>query len=47
MLAIMLSDKQDWNSKLESHTDNVGADAANLKLSEEQSKSVANYLLSN
>jgi outer membrane protein OmpA-like peptidoglycan-associated protein len=46
MLAIMLSDKQDWNLKLEGHTDNVGDDAANLKLSEEQSTSVVNYLLS-
>ncbi len=47
MLAIMLSDKHDWNLKLEGHTDNVGDDAANLKLSEERSSSVANYLLSN
>jgi outer membrane protein OmpA-like peptidoglycan-associated protein len=46
MLAIMLSDKQDWNLKLEGHTDNVGDDASNLKLSEERSTSVVNYLLS-
>ena len=43
MLAIMLSDKQDWNLKLEGHTDNVGDNAANLKLSEEQSTSVVNW----
>jgi OOP family OmpA-OmpF porin len=45
-LAIMLNDKQDWNLKLEGHTDNVGDDAANLKLSEERETSVANYLIS-
>jgi outer membrane protein OmpA-like peptidoglycan-associated protein len=47
MHASMLSDEQDWNLKLEGHTENVGDDAANLKLSEERSTSVANYLLSN
>jgi outer membrane protein OmpA-like peptidoglycan-associated protein len=46
MLTIMLNDKQDWNLKLEGHTDNVGDDAANLKLSEERSTSVASYLIS-
>jgi outer membrane protein OmpA-like peptidoglycan-associated protein len=47
MLAIMFSDKHDGNLKLEGHTFKVGDDAANLKLSEERSISVANYLLSN
>jgi outer membrane protein OmpA-like peptidoglycan-associated protein len=43
MLAIMLSAKQDWNLKVEGHTDNVGDDATSLKLSEERSTSVANW----
>lgn len=46
MLAIMLNDKPDWNLKLEGHTDNVGDENANLKLSEERSSAVANYLIS-
>jgi type IX secretion system PorP/SprF family membrane protein len=46
MLAIMLNDKPDWNLKLEGHTDNVGDEAANLKLSEDRSMAVADYLIS-
>jgi outer membrane protein OmpA-like peptidoglycan-associated protein len=44
MLALILKEKSDWNLLLEGHTDNVGEEEANLKLSEERAKAVALYL---
>jgi outer membrane protein OmpA-like peptidoglycan-associated protein len=45
MLAMMLEDKSDWNLSLEGHTDNVGEDNSNMKLSEDRAKAVSNYLI--
>jgi len=45
MLAMMLEDKADWNLLLEGHTDNVGDDNSNMKLSEDRARAVANYLM--
>jgi outer membrane protein OmpA-like peptidoglycan-associated protein len=45
MLAMMLEEKADWNLSLEGHTDNVGDDNSNLKLSEDRAKAVSAYLL--
>jgi OOP family OmpA-OmpF porin len=41
----MLEDKADWNLLLEGHTDNVGDDNSNMKLSEDRAKAVSNYLI--
>jgi type IX secretion system PorP/SprF family membrane protein len=45
MLAMMLEEKSDWNLLLEGHTDNVGEDNSNMKLSEDRAKAVSNYLI--
>jgi type IX secretion system PorP/SprF family membrane protein len=45
MLALMLQEKSDWNLLLEGHTDNVGDDATNMKLSQERAQAVSNYLM--
>lgn len=43
-LADLLVKKEDWKIQISGHTDNVGNDAANMKLSEKRAKAVANYL---
>ena len=43
-LADLLIKKEDWKIQISGHTDNVGNDAANMKLSEKRAKAVANYL---
>ena len=43
-LAELLVNKEDWRIMISGHTDNVGNDANNMKLSEKRSNSVANYL---
>jgi OOP family OmpA-OmpF porin len=45
MLAIMLQEKADWNLLLEGHTDNIGDDNTNMKLSKERADAVALYLM--
>lgn len=45
MLALMMEEKADWNLLLEGHTDDVGDDNSNMKLSEERANAVANYLI--
>lgn len=43
-LAELLVKKEDWKIQIEGHTDDVGAESNNLKLSEERAKSVSTYL---
>lgn len=43
-LAELLVKKEDWKIQISGHTDNVGADASNMKLSEDRAKSVGKYL---
>ncbi len=46
-LASLLIDKSDWKLMISGHTDNVGNDQANMKLSEQRAQAVADYLESN
>ncbi len=43
-LAELLVRKENWKIMISGHTDAVGSESANLKLSEKRSKSVSNYL---
>lgn len=43
-LAELLNKKETYKLKISGHTDNVGSDSNNMKLSEKRSKSVAKYL---
>jgi outer membrane protein OmpA-like peptidoglycan-associated protein len=43
-LAELLKKKPEYRLKISGHTDNVGSDESNLRLSEKRSKSVARYL---
>ncbi|MCB0760966.1 MAG: OmpA family protein, partial [Flavobacteriales bacterium] len=40
----LLAKKPEWKLRISGHTDNVGNDATNMKLSEERSKAVAKFL---
>lgn len=45
ILVMMLQEKQDWTILLEGHTDDVGDDLANMRLSKERAESVADYMI--
>lgn len=46
MLAILLSEKDDWKLKIAGHTDNVGTSEFNMQLSKARAESVRDYLIS-
>ena len=43
-LGELLKKKSDWKLRIEGHTDDVGSDSSNLRLSEKRSRSVERYL---
>jgi outer membrane protein OmpA-like peptidoglycan-associated protein len=43
-LAKLLTDKPDWNLHIAGHTDNVGSEESNMKLSKDRAEAVAKYL---
>ena len=43
----LLKDRTDWRFEVQGHTDNVGAKAANLTLSEQRAKTVVEWLTKN
>lgn len=45
MLAALMQEKTDMNLLIEGHTDNVGDDNSNMKLSEDRAKAVSTYLI--
>jgi len=46
-LATLLHKKQTWKLKISGHTDNVGNDRLNMRLSEKRAKAVKAYLMAN
>jgi outer membrane protein OmpA-like peptidoglycan-associated protein len=44
-LSDLLKKKEDWQLKVSGHTDDVGSESVNLRLSEKRSKSVQKYLV--
>ena len=44
-LADLLKKKPDWRLRISGHTDNVGSESSNLRLSQKRSTSVAAFLV--